>query len=363
MLEWLITHNIVVLAVMTALSLIWLFLAIDVFVVKKPSKSLRAACLSLGIIGLVFGASACFVTVGLKFGFISAIGDSAEIFGLSVPGIGLLVLLFTYPAVWIPCAVFTAVSLVSLIAGAVKKSGKEKVAEKQPVGGDENMSEKENADVSESRTSPQTKPDAQNDGYRLDDVRSIMDEISGLVDSLDAEPEEPQAPTEEPQTSFSEEDLPMPEQYAEPDTDSFDEPADEQSDEPEHSVGVTETKETDTEGEEKQSDEEEPSEDEEPLTHAEKVETGKRRTSAAAAEIDDFKEVGERPQVRTLVRQVKPSDGAKDVTPQEGGLPVTKRHVLINRRNVVNMFSDYLKSKSDDEKQRLQSSINTIIIK
>ena len=42
---------------------------------------------------------------------------------------------------------------------------------------------------------------------------------------------------------------------------------------------------------------------------------------------------------------------------------MTKRHVIINRRNVVNMFSEYLKTKSADEKERIESSINTIIIK
>ena len=75
------------------------------------------------------------------------------------------------------------------------------------------------------------------------------------------------------------------------------------------------------------------------------------------------------PETRTIVRKNADADKkaarepAKEVEPQTGGLPMTKRHVIINRRNVVNMFSEYLKTKSDDEKERIKSSINTIIIK
>ena len=42
---------------------------------------------------------------------------------------------------------------------------------------------------------------------------------------------------------------------------------------------------------------------------------------------------------------------------------MTRRHVIMNRSNVVNMFSEYLKSRNDEEKERLEGSINTIIIK
>lgn len=48
--------------------------------------------------------------------------------------------------------------------------------------------------------------------------------------------------------------------------------------------------------------------------------------------------------------------------PAEKKLPVTRRYVILDRRNAVNMFGDYLRERSSAEKEKLQSSINTIII-
>ena len=45
------------------------------------------------------------------------------------------------------------------------------------------------------------------------------------------------------------------------------------------------------------------------------------------------------------------------------GLPVSRRYVVQNRRNVVNMFNDYLNSKNSAEKEKLANSLNTIIKK
>lgn len=58
-----------------------------------------------------------------------------------------------------------------------------------------------------------------------------------------------------------------------------------------------------------------------------------------------------------------PTGDAKEVRPIETELPVTKRYVILNRRNVVNMFSEYLGSKDKTEQEKLTSSINTIIYK
>lgn len=44
-------------------------------------------------------------------------------------------------------------------------------------------------------------------------------------------------------------------------------------------------------------------------------------------------------------------------------LPVTRRYVIIDRRSAVNIFSQYLKDRDAEEKQKLESSISTIIIK
>lgn len=44
-------------------------------------------------------------------------------------------------------------------------------------------------------------------------------------------------------------------------------------------------------------------------------------------------------------------------------LPVNRRYVILDRRNVVNMFGEYLKERDGEDKDKLRSSINTIIIK
>ena len=46
----------------------------------------------------------------------------------------------------------------------------------------------------------------------------------------------------------------------------------------------------------------------------------------------------------------------------EDTLPVPRKHVLLNRRTAVNMFSDYLAEKTEEEKERLEGKINTVII-
>ncbi len=44
-------------------------------------------------------------------------------------------------------------------------------------------------------------------------------------------------------------------------------------------------------------------------------------------------------------------------------LPVTKRYVILDRTSAVNVFSDYLKERDKADKDRLESNIETIIIK
>lgn len=48
--------------------------------------------------------------------------------------------------------------------------------------------------------------------------------------------------------------------------------------------------------------------------------------------------------------------------PAEKKLPVTRRYVILDRRNAVNMFGEYLKDRNQTDKEKLKSSINTIII-
>lgn len=54
----------------------------------------------------------------------------------------------------------------------------------------------------------------------------------------------------------------------------------------------------------------------------------------------------------------KPQDDGSD----NKKLPVTRRYVILDRRNAVNMFGEYLKDRDRAAKDKLQSSINTIII-
>lgn len=44
-------------------------------------------------------------------------------------------------------------------------------------------------------------------------------------------------------------------------------------------------------------------------------------------------------------------------------LPITRRYVILDRRNAVNIFNNYLKEREQAGKDKLESSINTIIIK
>ena len=46
----------------------------------------------------------------------------------------------------------------------------------------------------------------------------------------------------------------------------------------------------------------------------------------------------------------------------EKKLPVTRKYVILDRRNAVNMFGEYLKERNKAQKEKLESSIDTIII-
>lgn len=59
------------------------------------------------------------------------------------------------------------------------------------------------------------------------------------------------------------------------------------------------------------------------------------------------------------------ADSAANVKPgvKNKTLPVTKRYVILDRTSAVNVFSDYLKERDKADKDRLESNIETIIIK
>ena len=53
---------------------------------------------------------------------------------------------------------------------------------------------------------------------------------------------------------------------------------------------------------------------------------------------------------------------AAQTVPDGKKLPVTRRYVILDRRNAVNMFGEYLKERNQADKDKLKSSLNTIII-
>lgn len=59
--------------------------------------------------------------------------------------------------------------------------------------------------------------------------------------------------------------------------------------------------------------------------------------------------------------QAKP-DVPKNAERRGSKLPVTRRYVILDRTNAVNMFGDYLKERDKADKDKLEASINTINI-
>lgn len=53
----------------------------------------------------------------------------------------------------------------------------------------------------------------------------------------------------------------------------------------------------------------------------------------------------------------------KNVEAQSGGLPLTRKYIILNKHNAAAVFNNYLNSKRESEKEELTGSLNTIIIK
>ncbi len=72
--------------------------------------------------------------------------------------------------------------------------------------------------------------------------------------------------------------------------------------------------------------------------------------------------------VRTIIRRTDKKEEQKKapdktVEAQSGGLPLTRKYIILNRRNAAAVFNDYLNSKRESEKAELKDSLNTIIMK
>lgn len=379
-----VTYNLIFFAACVALCVVWLFLTIDIIAARKPKKALKAACMTCGIIGLVLSALFAAVIIGFAAGLMTVEGTSVVIASLKIPAIAEFALLFTYYITYGFTVLFFLLSLLLVIFACIRK---ERIAAQSEVAAalDLQMADEKEETPAEKQgeSIPAEKTGEEKKDFEMTDVRSIMDEISGLVDSLDFPLDDEQSETQD--KNIPEEESEPEAQYDAPEEEA-DEAADEESDtdgfvsdEAEETDISDELEETDEEAiadetidDETKDEEDEPPQDNESEQEiaamtAEKVKTDFKR-KAAQREIDDFKEVGkerrEAPHLgtRTIVRAAS-DEAAREVRPMESGLPIKKRHVLLNRRNVVNMFSDYLKSKSEDEKARIESSINTIIIK
>lgn len=96
------------------------------------------------------------------------------------------------------------------------------------------------------------------------------------------------------------------------------------------------------------------------VTPQQKPEVKKASTKAAN------KPTAKKPTAKTAKPKKSSGNGQKPSVatniPPEKKLPVTRRYVILDRHNAVNMFGEYLKERNQAEKDKLKSSINTIII-
>lgn len=110
-----------------------------------------------------------------------------------------------------------------------------------------------------------------------------------------------------------------------------------------------------------------PNEDPEPVLKpepavkkaAQKTETDGAPAKKPASKAGTAKAGGKAPTKRSAQPASKKS---ADTANEPKKLPVTRRYVILDRRNAVNMFGEYLRERNKAEKEKLQSSINTIII-
>lgn len=401
-----VTTNLVVFVVMCALALALIFFAVDVFASKKPSVAVRATAIVFGVVALLVGLVFGFAAVGLKVGFITLAGSDMLVGSLRVPQVASVASLATYPATWAFSAVLVALALADIIGEALrrgKKAETESVSPEKPAQAAAKVEPAAAADglggEAELVEAAFSEASANRKRYDLDDVRGIMDEISGLVDNMGAaEEEKPSEPTlekhsdniaavgadeEDDELDFGYEpagesardyfsELPTDEE-GEDEAEYESDEEEEESDEAEEEINeeATEDKPEETESEKETAAEEETENSEEERESAAAVvaeRVGKTLRPSRPREIENYTTFAPKegesaaPPTRKVTIKGR-SDNVKEVEPQIGGLPMTKRHVIINRRNVVNMFSEYLKTKSADEKERIESSINTIIIK
>ncbi|MDE7395806.1 MAG: hypothetical protein K2M95_06785 [Clostridiales bacterium] len=86
--------------------------------------------------------------------------------------------------------------------------------------------------------------------------------------------------------------------------------------------------------------------------------------TGAPAKRAPAKRAATKPQTKSpQVGAAKKRATAKTVEPEETGLPLTRKYIILNRRSAASVFNDYLNQKREQEKAEITGSLNTIIIK
>lgn len=93
--------------------------------------------------------------------------------------------------------------------------------------------------------------------------------------------------------------------------------------------------------------------------------TAGKTTAKKPAENRQTAKRARKPAEKPTVKAVNPptKSAKKSDTAVNRSLPVTRKYVILDKTSAVNIFSDYLKERDKDEKNKLESSISTIIIK
>lgn len=100
----------------------------------------------------------------------------------------------------------------------------------------------------------------------------------------------------------------------------------------------------------------------------EKSEVKPRKQQSAQKKKPAAQKPAEKPAERKTPKKQTAKSGVNAAKPTNTSvdprkLPVTRRYVILDRTNAVNIFSNYLKEREKADKDKLESSINTIIIK
>ena len=96
-----------------------------------------------------------------------------------------------------------------------------------------------------------------------------------------------------------------------------------------------------------------------PRAQSGKSKAQRSKSGSAKSKTDAAKPSAKKPNKRGGAKSAAKESAATD----NKSLPMGRRYVIIDRRSAVNIFSDYLKERDKQDKDKLESSINKIILK